>query len=683
MGDKVVKFGEDDAGRYVAIDVAGDVRLSPYEDWPVTLAFAPSGGGDPDPPEWRGTLGELFEGNVETMDEEDRQEMVRALVEKGVFMGGGGAQPISVVRFDERAASRALARRKTYEKGLRQRLRENPDDDEDDEDDEGCPLCGGPPVPLGALGHLHYARCRSCGHTYVSRGRENPGPRGGVTEVVSVLFPKREYTVRQAKDWLRRHEMKAPAADKGGPGAEFLRFRQLAPATVKKRFRALRTIPFGKGIKALVGVRKGAPLLNPEGDVDLFLTWRAVPGKPWVWVDGREIPQSPRFASAEDALEWAEKQGAELHWKKNPRCWACGEKAAFAVETPDVVVYQCARHEGPMKHPVTGEEFRPGPLEERHRRTPSAPGRPNPSVAEYREDPILRRVVGRRHVGEPLESVIEYALSRMKPAALKAMSDAERRRLELAIKEIHQENRALYNWVMGGLHGYTDRRKNPRRPRGVHFHPPRPEQLPAGPTSLGRGMTLPMAIADILERHGEPFTVWEVIEWMSDGRGTEEVRRFTENVIIPELEAHRLWRSGGGKPRSPGSGAAGNPRKPSLKRLREAFGEEKGERVWKLLAGELPPEEFASVRKWLGSVYADPTEEEMVMEAINEILEGYGVEAIRGRHVDSYHYDVQATYVNMGDSYVPTIVFDNETAEYSLTSFGDWVEAHEKSRELW
>ncbi|ESR23658.1 hypothetical protein N177_2888 [Lutibaculum baratangense AMV1] len=40
-----------------------------------------------------------------------------------------------------------------------------------------------------------------------------------------------------------------------------------------------------------------------------------------------------------------------------------------------------------------------------------------------------------------------------------------------------------------------------------------------------------------------------------------------------------------------------------------------------------------------------------------------------------------ALYVNMGDSYAPTIVYDVASGEYLFTSWGDVVEAADAARE--
>ena len=74
---------------------------------------------------------------------------------------------------------------------------------------------------------------------------------------------------------------------------------------------------------------------------------------------------------------------------------------------------------------------------------------------------------------------------------------------------------------------------------------------------------------------------------------------------------------------------------------------------------------------------------EDAMRVINGILEGHGVEAIRGDYyVDRYHYDIVASYVNMGDTYNATIVYETETGRFIVTSYGDWVERNERKYKI-
>lgn len=56
-------------------------------------------------------------------------------------------------------------------------------------------------------------------------------------------------------------------------------------------------------------------------------------------------------------------------------------------------------------------------------------------------------------------------------------------------------------------------------------------------------------------------------------------------------------------------------------------------------------------------------------------MEASGVEAIRGDyHVDNYYFDIVALYVNTGDTYNPTLLYETETGRFRATTFGDWVE---------
>ena len=119
-----------------------------------------------------------------------------------------------------------------------------------------------------------------------------------------------------------------------------------------------------------------------------------------------------------------------------------------------------------------------------------------------------------------------------------------------------------------------------------------------------------------------------------------------------------------------------------LKRLQQVFTEEESRQIRNILTGKTNPRDYVSVQNWLKQCFNEPSENELKMEALNEVLKGFGVEAIRGNYVDSYYQDIQATYVNMGDTYDYTILFDSENEKFVLTSWGDWVESHTKSRGL-
>ena len=65
------------------------------------------------------------------------------------------------------------------------------------------------------------------------------------------------------------------------------------------------------------------------------------------------------------------------------------------------------------------------------------------------------------------------------------------------------------------------------------------------------------------------------------------------------------------------------------------------------------------------------------LKAVSVLLHGYGVEYFPSRQ-DTHGRGVGLEYVNMGDSYAPTILYDCRTKQFICTSWGDVVEAQRK-----
>ena len=64
------------------------------------------------------------------------------------------------------------------------------------------------------------------------------------------------------------------------------------------------------------------------------------------------------------------------------------------------------------------------------------------------------------------------------------------------------------------------------------------------------------------------------------------------------------------------------------------------------------------------------------LDALNELLGTFGVEPIRTtEHIDRYWFDCRACYLNTGDTYNTTILFDTKKDRFYLTSWGDFVES--------
>lgn len=87
-----------------------------------------------------------------------------------------------------------------------------------------------------------------------------------------------------------------------------------------------------------------------------------------------------------------------------------------------------------------------------------------------------------------------------------------------------------------------------------------------------------------------------------------------------------------------------------------------------LINGEVDPDNYKSVQDWSRQCYNEPSRHEKVFCALNELAEGFGVEAIWSE--DELH--PVAEYINMGDTYTPTIC--HRDGEFLLTDWGALVE---------
>lgn len=95
-----------------------------------------------------------------------------------------------------------------------------------------------------------------------------------------------------------------------------------------------------------------------------------------------------------------------------------------------------------------------------------------------------------------------------------------------------------------------------------------------------------------------------------------------------------------------------------------------------IMTGAAEPYEVSPVcRKWCDSCYSLPTWSERAMEALSEVLDGYGAEAL---WPEGEYLWPRATYVNMGDTYAPTILYDYASQRFAVTSWGDYVETKER-----
>lgn len=95
---------------------------------------------------------------------------------------------------------------------------------------------------------------------------------------------------------------------------------------------------------------------------------------------------------------------------------------------------------------------------------------------------------------------------------------------------------------------------------------------------------------------------------------------------------------------------------------------------------------FKSVQEWTAQCFNPPSLVERQMCALNEILGGYGDEAIQegdgyvrrrsAMHDYDRHFwrDTVLLYVNMGDTYTPTLAYDVREDRFVITSWDDWYD---------
>ena len=73
-----------------------------------------------------------------------------------------------------------------------------------------------------------------------------------------------------------------------------------------------------------------------------------------------------------------------------------------------------------------------------------------------------------------------------------------------------------------------------------------------------------------------------------------------------------------------------------------------------------------------------PDDVDKALEYANEITEAHGVEDIRAEGLwNGYYCDIACLYVNMGDPYVTTLVYDVDNEQFIICGYGDWVESAE------
>ena len=109
---------------------------------------------------------------------------------------------------------------------------------------------------------------------------------------------------------------------------------------------------------------------------------------------------------------------------------------------------------------------------------------------------------------------------------------------------------------------------------------------------------------------------------------------------------------------------------PSVKSLRMVFGEKAGE-ARRLISGQSSPMQYESVQVWIKACVHTPDTQALVMEALDELADTYGVEYVaEGKGPKSPSFE----YLNTGDSHAPTLIRFEASGRYAVSSFGSVIE---------
>jgi len=110
-----------------------------------------------------------------------------------------------------------------------------------------------------------------------------------------------------------------------------------------------------------------------------------------------------------------------------------------------------------------------------------------------------------------------------------------------------------------------------------------------------------------------------------------------------------------------------------IRRISEALqiSEGKARMVKALIAGKEKPQHFQAVKDLCRNSYQDLTEIELIQEAINEIIDGFGTDIIRGEFVNDFYQDMSILYVNLGIPNHETVCFDTREEKFFLGTWED------------
>lgn len=95
-------------------------------------------------------------------------------------------------------------------------------------------------------------------------------------------------------------------------------------------------------------------------------------------------------------------------------------------------------------------------------------------------------------------------------------------------------------------------------------------------------------------------------------------------------------------------------------------------------------DQFKSVQHLRKQCYNPPDRITEQMEVLNELIDGFGIESISFDDYwhSNYWGNAIGVYVNLGDTYILTIIYNVIDEQFEFTSWGDYYESKEKEIRL-
>jgi hypothetical protein len=102
-----------------------------------------------------------------------------------------------------------------------------------------------------------------------------------------------------------------------------------------------------------------------------------------------------------------------------------------------------------------------------------------------------------------------------------------------------------------------------------------------------------------------------------------------------------------------------------------------------LIKGRIDPATFETVRTWIGQCHNEPAHIEKVLCAANELIDGFGIEVIRSSKIWSHYWcDTRFVYINAGDVYAPTLVFNTVAQTFCISCMADLADRFATANDL-